>query len=116
MSFIEAMSMGLCVVAPRAPTMSEYIEDGVTGLLYDPENVKALDFSHAREIGAAARASCEAGRERWLSSWPAIKAFLEEPAAGYRIRHHPGIALRGRSISAARRVFRLMKRLLKRAA
>ncbi len=31
MSFLEAMAMGLCVVAPRGPTMSEYIENGRNG-------------------------------------------------------------------------------------
>jgi len=34
LSFLEAMSRGLCVVAFDAPTMNEYIEDGINGLLY----------------------------------------------------------------------------------
>jgi glycosyltransferase involved in cell wall biosynthesis len=34
MAFLEAMSRGLCVVAFDAPTMNEYIIDGVNGLLY----------------------------------------------------------------------------------
>lgn len=37
LSFIEALAWGLAVVAPNAPTMNEYIEDGVTGFLYDPK-------------------------------------------------------------------------------
>ena len=111
MSFLEAMSMGLCVVAARAPTMNEYIEDGVTGLLYDPQRPEPLDFSHAKEIGSAARSSCIAGRERWLQALPGIKAFLENPAAGYRRRRHPLIALKGRGVSAARRVYRSLKKI-----
>lgn len=34
MSFLEAMAHGRCVIAPNMPTMSEYIIDGVNGLLY----------------------------------------------------------------------------------
>ena len=68
MSFIEAMAMGHCVVASRAPTMSEYIVDGTTGLLYDPRERKELDFSRAKDIGSAARASCKSGRHRWVAA------------------------------------------------
>lgn len=66
LSFLEAMAMGKCVVAADAPTMNEYIEHGVTGLLFDPENPQPLDLSNHRAIGAAARASVEQGRGRWL--------------------------------------------------
>ena len=52
MSFLEAMARGQCVVAPDRPTMNEYILHGVNGLLYDPLNPQALDFSAA--IGRAA--------------------------------------------------------------
>ena len=34
MSFLEAMAHGRCVIAPDNPTMNEYIEDGINGLLY----------------------------------------------------------------------------------
>jgi hypothetical protein len=112
MSFLEAMAMGLCVVAPRAPTMSEYIEDGVNGLLYDPERPEALDFSRASALGAAARLSCEVGRATWIDSIPRIAAFLEEPVPGYRPKSHPAIVAKGRLIAAARRVYRAMKRIV----
>src|SRR5262249_44736154 len=36
MSFLEAMAMGMAVVAPDSPTMNEYIVDRVNGYLYDP--------------------------------------------------------------------------------
>lgn len=35
MSFLEAMSMGKCVLANNRSTMNEYIEEGVTGYLFD---------------------------------------------------------------------------------
>jgi len=112
MSFLEAMAMGLCVVAPRAPTMSEYIEDGVNGLLYDPERPEALDFSRASALGAAARLSCEIGRASWIDSIPQVAAFLEEPVPGYRPKFHPAIVARGRLITAARRLYRALKRVV----
>lgn len=35
MSFLEAMSLGLCVVAKNKPTMNEYIIDGYNGVLFN---------------------------------------------------------------------------------
>jgi glycosyltransferase involved in cell wall biosynthesis len=112
MSFLEAMAMGLCVVAPRAPTMSEYIEDGANGLLYDPDRPGPLDFTRAAALGAAARASCEAGRARWIEALPRIAAFLDEPVPGYRPKFHPVIEAKGRGIAVARRIYRVLKRFV----
>lgn len=113
MSFLEAMAMGLCVVAPRGPTMSEYLEDGINGLLYDPDAPKPLDFSRAAELGAAARASCERGRQAWLESMPALKAFLEELVPGYRPRRHPLIEVKGRGLTRARVIYRFVKSIVR---
>jgi glycosyltransferase involved in cell wall biosynthesis len=120
LSFIEAMAMGHCVVAPDRPTMNEYIRDGENGLLYDPERPAGLDFSRARELATAARASCEAGRKAWLASMPDIRAFLEEPARGYSPKTHPAVALKGRATALLRYVpglpaaYRLLRSLLRR--
>jgi glycosyltransferase involved in cell wall biosynthesis len=111
MSFLEAMAMGMCVVAPDAPTMSEYIRPGENGMLFDPDHPRALDFGRATEIGNAARASVTAGREHWLESLPELRTFLEQPVDGYRRRARPGIVLRGRSISLARWAYRVAKRM-----
>ena len=113
MSFLEAMAMGLCVVAPRAPTMSEYIDDGVNGLLYDPNHPEPLDFSRAETLGEAARSSCEIGRAIWLAAAPQIASFLEEPAPGYRPRFHPVIEVKGRGIAVGRKIYRSMKHVAK---
>ena len=82
MSFLEAMSWGLCVVAPDAPTMSEYIENGVNGILYDLNNPFPVDFSRYRDLGTAARESCLLGRVKWESSFGSIKTFLETRPSG----------------------------------
>ena len=38
----EAMAMGKAVIASKLPALEEIIEDGKTGLLYEPENVDSL--------------------------------------------------------------------------
>ncbi len=79
MAFLEAMAAGLCVVAPDAPTMNEYISHGRNGLLYAPDRAAPLDLSHARALGAAARESVLRGRARWEAGVPALEAFLLTP-------------------------------------
>ncbi len=65
MSFLEALCRGQCVVAPNAPTMSEYITHGVNGLLYDPNDPRPLDFRRASQIGHGARRRAERGFTKW---------------------------------------------------
>lgn len=115
MSFLEAMAMGLCVVAPRAPTMSEYIEDGVNGLLYDLDRPEPLDFSNVANLGQAARLSCQTGRTHWINSAPQIASFLEEPAPGYTPKLHPIVMMKGRGTVVARKIYRFMKRVTRKA-
>ncbi|OIP90868.1 MAG: hypothetical protein AUK55_12215, partial [Syntrophobacteraceae bacterium CG2_30_61_12] len=83
MAFLEAMAMGMCVVAPDTPTMNETIVHEVNGLLYDPRDPAALDFSNAEELGARARQSVEAGHRDWLRAIPELLAFIEgQPGSG----------------------------------
>jgi hypothetical protein len=49
MGFLEAMTMGLVVVAPDGPTMNEYIEHGKNGILYDLSNPQLATFSFRNE-------------------------------------------------------------------
>lgn len=65
MSFLEAMSYGLAVVAPNAPTMNEYITDGVNGYLYDPHAPQAVDFSSLRSVRERAIITSADGYARW---------------------------------------------------
>jgi hypothetical protein len=81
MSFLEAMARGLCVVAPDAPTMNEYVSHGVNGLLYAPSRPAPRDFARAREMGVRARADIAAGHARWRAALPAVADFILTPTA-----------------------------------
>jgi glycosyltransferase involved in cell wall biosynthesis len=63
-SVLEAYAMGKAVVAPRIGAIAELVEDGVTGLLFEPRNPSDLaaqirrllaDPAWAAELGRAAR-------------------------------------------------------------
>jgi len=110
---LEAMALGLCVVAPNAATMNEYIVDGQTGLLYDPDHPVPLDFSRADDLGRAAHRAAVEGRARWEALGPVIRDFLAAPSRRPG-RRRPWIAFKGRTTAFLRAVFRLAKKALRR--
>ena len=67
-TILEAFAAGLPVIAPRIGSIAELVEDGETGILYEPETPGALaaavgrataDMARLRVMGAAARARYE---------------------------------------------------------
>lgn len=88
MSFLEAMAMGRCVIAPDTATMNEYITDGVNGLLYPwlpdtpthcgaairkPEvNIRQIQMNTYRFITE--------GHIKWNAEKKVILKWLEEDA------------------------------------
>jgi tetratricopeptide (TPR) repeat protein len=86
MSFLEAMAMGKCVVAPNFPTMNEYIKHGENGLLYDPANPAPLDFSQADKLGMRARLSAEKGFLEWKERENELIEFISGETAKENIR------------------------------
>jgi len=76
MSFLEAMAMGLAVVAPDRPTMNEYIEHGLNGYLYDPARPHEIDLRLAAAVGEQARLSILAGRRDWLAQTEGLLADI----------------------------------------
>ena len=65
MAALEAMALGIPVIAPRSGAFPEILKDRETGLLYSPGNLEELagcvlrllrDPSLARRIGLAGRA------------------------------------------------------------
>ena len=66
MSFLEAMAMGRCVIAPNSPTMNEYIVDGKTGILYDCANpVFSLTKETVRKIQKQTLDYINEGYKKW---------------------------------------------------
>ncbi len=85
LSFIEALARGCIVAAWDAPTMNEYITDGVDGILYSdrsdfakPYSIEELNMLKAKSIERAS-----AGYDRWNASGKRIMDFLREPIDGY---------------------------------
>lgn len=79
-STLEAMSHGLAVIAPDAPTMNEYLRDGHSGWLYPLSKPAPLVFSGWAERGAAAREAVARGHRAWLAQADAVAAFVDRPA------------------------------------
>lgn len=80
MSFLEAMAMGRCVIAPNHPTMNEYIVNGQNGLLYDfsaPQPLKG-DVDIAKIQQNAYEFIC-CGYAQWEMNKYKILEWLEAP-------------------------------------
>lgn len=84
MSFLEAMAMGRCVIAPNTTTMNEYIQHGVNGLLYDPEHPSSLPMLDVRKMQRHAAETIRSGHEQWNSRIPELMSLLEKkPEAAF---------------------------------
>ncbi len=77
--FLKAMSMGMCVVAPNTATHNEYIAQGCTGILYEPDRADSVDLRRYREIGRRAQDSIERGRRRWEARSGEFLEFFTVP-------------------------------------
>ena len=78
MSFLEAMAMGRCVIAPNTPTMNEYIVDGVNGILYDLNHVCPLKIEDIRKIQKNAQEYIADGYRNWMKEKNKILEWIEE--------------------------------------
>ena len=76
MAFLEAMAMGMCVVARDLPTHNEYITHGFNGLLYDGDS-EEIDLRETARLGRCARDSMVSGYRRWLASRGELFSFIE---------------------------------------
>ena len=78
LAFIEAMALGLCVVAPDTPTHNEYIINRWNGILFK-DGEEEVNLKNVSSIGDAARASIFAGYLRWQASIDDLLTFVIEP-------------------------------------
>ena len=65
MSFLEAMSMGRCVISPNNPTMNEYIINGVTGFLYEIDNPRLFVDANISDIQQQTYKYIQNGYKKW---------------------------------------------------
>ena len=85
MSFLEAMAMGRCVIAPDNPTMNEYIKHGKTGYLYNLQNIKMISMENIRQIQKNSIDYMKAGRNQWNKQKYKIFDWIEEPVKSGRL-------------------------------
>lgn len=86
MSFLEAMALGRCVIAPDNPTMNEYIQDGKNGFLYPWTLFKrshcaapsSLTEADIREVQHNAYQSIVEGHKHWEEQKHLILDWIEE--------------------------------------
>lgn len=65
MSFLEAMAMGRCVIAPNNPTMNEYIENGKNGYLYNLRKPKKISLKNIEQIQRNTIEYVNEGYKKW---------------------------------------------------
>ena len=84
MALLEAMAMGTAVVATRTGGTPEIVEDGVSGVLVEPEDASGLAGGIGGMLDDAARRKSlgEAGRQRVKARF-GLAAMVEGGAAVY---------------------------------
>jgi glycosyltransferase involved in cell wall biosynthesis len=75
-AFLEAMSLGLAVIAPDQPTMNEYIHDGVNGYLYSAAAPKAVNFANLTAVRQRSLQSVAEGHAAWHEHESTILNYL----------------------------------------
>jgi len=92
MSFLEAMAMGKCVIAPNLPTMNEYIEDKKNGLLFDVEHPVLLDLSQCTSLGLQAQRTTAKGFQQWKKMQKQIIDFIADTSSILPKTHSPSLS------------------------
>ena len=87
-SFLEALSAGLCVVAPNNGTMNEYLVDGVNGMLYDPASLEPLRFTDIARIRENAHRTAEQLLMNWERDQARVLDFLLRQSSEFYGRQH----------------------------
>lgn len=83
MSFLEALSMGKCVIAYDDATMNEYIQHAYNGYLFSTKNISCVDTSQLATITRNSRKSVTSGYKRWLIQKKQIVKFIDQPTTFY---------------------------------
>lgn len=88
MSFLEAMSMGKCVLVHNDATMNEYVQNGCNGYVVNmlDESIEPLDWTEAkvRSMQQKAFNDCQIGFQRWKDDQGQILEFISDTIDTYR--------------------------------
>lgn len=82
MTFLEAMAMGMCVVAENQPTANEYIVSGHNGILYEGDAYRLFPLHRVavgqlEEMGRQARETTRQSHLRWVADRGEIGRRIE---------------------------------------
>jgi hypothetical protein len=82
LTFLEAMAMGMCVVAENQPTAEEYITCGQNGILYRGEDrgiglPRAHSLEEMQHMGRRARQHLRTVRRGWLETRGELASLAE---------------------------------------
>jgi len=78
LSFLEAMSYNMPILAPDAPTMNEYVTHAVNGYLYDIDNPQVIDFSSLKTIRQNLKKDMVQGEINWEDDKKKIIEFIRK--------------------------------------
>ncbi|NQY13154.1 MAG: glycosyltransferase [Henriciella sp.] len=78
MNMLDGLARGMCVIANRDATHTEYIADGINGYLFDHNNYEPLDLRMVQSLGDMARIGVEDGYRNWCEQKASITEFLED--------------------------------------
>ena len=76
MGFLEAMGLGLCVIAPNQATMNEYIEDNINGYLFDNLKTKSFEINDLNKISENAIKTYKIIESDWDNKRNCITDFI----------------------------------------
>lgn len=98
MAFLEAMAMGMCVVAENHPTANEYIVSGQNGILYGGDRAKLykprrVDSVELARMGGEARETIRRIHEEWLAKKSEIGRCAERLLAKPMTPSSPAVRL-----------------------
>lgn len=79
MGFLDAMATGAIVISPNNPTMNEYIENGITGYLYDIKNPQKIDLSNIKTVQENIIKKMQDGFNVWQQQQRDILVYIEKP-------------------------------------
>jgi len=94
MTVLEAMAMGMCVLAEDLPTANEYILPGYNGLLYRGGESVVFPLSNVapsslEQFGKNARETVQEIHQEWKKESPAISRLVSKLLAGPREKVTP---------------------------